>query len=62
MNLNLNSSKSTTNLIKKEKANNINIINNINIDKNIFSKKIMINNKSFKYKTFKNIYLKVIKI
>ena len=54
MNLNLNSTKSTTNLIKKEKSTNTNIINNINIDRNIFSKKIMITNKSFKYKTFKN--------
>ena len=55
INKNLNTTKSTANLYKKEKPiNNSNIINNINIDKNIFNKKIMINNKSFKYKTFKN--------
>ena len=48
--------KSAVNLNKKEKdkINNTNNIKNIPLDNNIFSKKIMINNSSFKYKKFKN--------
>lgn len=50
---NFNSTKSALNINKNknEKMNN----NNIPLDKNIFTKKIMINNKLFKYKTFKNL-------
>ena len=59
--IHMNTTKSALNLNKKEKekekekaSDNANILNNIPIDRNIFTKKIMINNRSFKYKKLKN--------